>query len=166
MGHEIYLCDTDCLISLYKSFTSEFKRKIKVLVRSWDLKIPEGVKREITRKTDRISKIMNEVFNHHPESVFYLKDDVLVREKFFEIERKYGLKIHVGNISFEGFWKSASGKKSADGQIVAIAQIDGYIVVSNDRAISLVCMLENVPCITWTEFARRNCFPIQQPKLF
>lgn len=72
------------------------------------------------------------------------------------LEREYkGEKIPVGRRKHSSFWRSASGRKAADAQVVAVGKVLEYFVVSDDRAIQLAGMLKNVPCIGWAEFARR-----------
>jgi hypothetical protein len=40
--------------------------------------------------------------------------------------------------------------------VVAVAKLlKGGVAVSDDQAVKLVCALEGVPCIGWSEFARR-----------
>ena len=71
------------------------------------------------------------------------------------MERVYGEPITVGKQRYQGFWASRAGRKAADSQVVAVAKVFGHTVVSDDTAVKLVCALENVPCISWAEFARR-----------
>ncbi len=56
MADEIFICDTSSIFNLYEHFPTEFRHKIENLARNGALKIPEGVWREIKRKTDKIFK--------------------------------------------------------------------------------------------------------------
>lgn len=152
---ERYICDTSSIINLYNNFPNQFRRIIKNCAREDVLRIPEGIWRETRRKTDKIFKQMQKIIEKYPFTLIRVKDDRKIMEKIPNFEIKYGEFIKIGNQRYDGFWKSASGRKAADAQIVAIAKVFNYIVVSDDTAIKLVCMLENIQCIGWTEFARR-----------
>jgi rRNA-processing protein FCF1 len=162
MASEIYICDTSSIFNLHENFSTEFKNKIGNFARNNALKIPEGVWREIKRKTDKIFKKIEKIIEKYPSIIVQVKNDQKIIEKLYEVERKYGEDILIGNQKYAGFWKSLSGKKAAEGQVVAIANVFGYIVVSDDNAAKLACMLENIPCIGWTEFARRLGLSHQQ----
>lgn len=84
-----------------------------------------------------------------------------IREELSRVERLYGESIRVGDHTYPGFWKSAAGRKAADGQVVAVARVLRLTVVSDDRAIEHACSLEGVPCIGWAEFARQLGLTIQ-----
>ncbi|MDW8382572.1 MAG: hypothetical protein RMN51_10780 [Verrucomicrobiota bacterium] len=72
------------------------------------------------------------------------------------LERLYGQKIRLGSQEYAGFWRSSAGRKAADAQVVAVAKmLKGGTAVSDDEAVKLVCSLEDVLCIGWSEFARR-----------
>ncbi len=155
MPDEIYVLDTCALIDLHEHFPTEFRKMIEVFAKTNSLKIPEGVFRELYRKTDVIYKKIKKIIKKYPSTIVYLRGDPRIMEKFAEIERKYGESIKIGKNIYKGYWKSPRGKKSAEGQVVAIAKVLGYTVVSDDSSVKLMCMLENIPCIGWTEFARR-----------
>jgi hypothetical protein len=87
--------------------------------------------------------------------VITLAGDVELETALTEIESAYGETIEVGNRKCSGFWRSRAGRTAADGQVVAAGKVRGYTVVSNDQAILLACMVEDIASITWTEFARR-----------
>jgi hypothetical protein len=53
MPSNIYICDTSSIINLHNNFPTEFRNRIEGLTRNNTLKIPEGVLREIRRKTDK-----------------------------------------------------------------------------------------------------------------
>lgn len=151
MEREIYICDTTCIFDLHNNFPTEFRHKIENLAKNDALKIPESVWREIKRKTVKIFKKMQKIVEKYPSVIVQLKSVQRITEKFYEVETKYGESIQVGNQKYNGFWKSASGKKAAEGQVIAI-----------DNAVKLACMLENIQCIGWTEFARRLGISQQQ----
>ena len=71
----------------------------------------------------------------------------------------------MGGKEYNGFWSSQAGRKAADGQVVAVAKVHNCTVVSDDGAVKLACMLEDVPHIGWTEFARQVGMPEQLPLL-
>lgn len=71
------------------------------------------------------------------------------------IDRLYGDKVTVGGRDYPGFWHSPAGRKAADAQVVAVGKVFGWTVVSDDQAVRFACLLENVECIGWSEFARR-----------
>jgi hypothetical protein len=162
MPSDIYICDTSSIINLHKNFPTEFRNRVEGPARNNTLKIPEGVLREIKRKTDKVLKKIEKIIEKNPSVIVQIKNDQRTIEKLYEIERKYGDSIQVGNQKYDGFWRSPSGKKAAESQVVTIAKVFGYIVVCDDSAVKLVCMLENVPCIGWTEFTRRLGLSRQQ----
>lgn len=162
MAHEIYVCDTTSIFNLHNNFPTEFRHMVEPLAKNNALRIPEGVWREIKRKTDKIFKKMKKIVEKYPSVIVQLKNDQRISGKLYEVERKYGESIQVGNQKYNGFWKSASGKKAAEGQVIAIAKVLNYIVVSDDSAVKLACMLEDIQCIGWTEFARRLGISQQQ----
>lgn len=155
MASEIFICDTTSIFDLHNNFPTEFKHRIENLAKNDALKIPEGVWREIKRKIDKIFKKMQKIAEKYPSVIVQVKNDQRIMEKLCEIERKYGENIQVGNQKYNGFWKSISGKKAAEGQLIAISKVFNYTVVSDDKAVKLACMLEDIQCIGWTEFARR-----------
>ena len=118
-----------------------------------ELKLPEGVVREIIRGTDKLAKFIEK--EKHSLSVAASTDRRLPGE-IKQLENLYGETILFGQQKYGGFWKSKAGRQAADAQVVAIAKLqDGGVVVSDDRAVKLACALEGVPCIGWSEFARR-----------
>ncbi|RKY02745.1 hypothetical protein DRP77_07410 [Candidatus Poribacteria bacterium] len=148
----IYVCDADALINLYQHFPNKF-RALRDMVARNKVKIPEGVYRELRRKTDRLRRYV-ERWERDYQFVIRFKDRRL-REELARIERKYGERIAVGKRAYNGFWSSRAGRRSADPQVVAVGKVRGGIVVSDDLAVRMVCMLEGVECIGWSEFARR-----------
>lgn len=149
----VYACDSTSLIDLFQHFPVEFK-SLGPHASNGVIKIPEGVFRELRRKTDRLRHYL-EQWEQKYQIVIRLSSDTRLLPELARIEQKYGEKISVGGINYPGFWKSPGGRKAADGQVVAVGKVRGYVVVSDDRAVRLACLQENVQCIGWTEFARR-----------
>lgn len=156
----VYVCDTNSLIDVYRHYPEIF-RHLRKLVSKGSIKIPEGVRREIRDKSDKLRKTIDRWAEKYSEFVVYFKYDQRLRNTVVEVEGKYGEEIKVSKRCYNGFWKSPSGKRAADGQVVAIGKVYGYTVVSDDRAVRLACMLENVPCIGWAEFVRQIKGPEQ-----
>jgi hypothetical protein len=120
-------------------------------VQAGKLKIPEGVHKELQQKTDKLAKSIEQWEKKYS---FIVHLDHKALELLPDIERKYGPPFSVGGITYPGFWKSPSGKKSVDAQVVALAKSRGWIVVSNDNSIHGACMLENVESRRWEEIGR------------
>ncbi len=159
-----YIFDATALIDLYDHFPKEF-HKLRRLVKDDRAKIPEGVYREIGRKSDKLFRSVKKWWKDYRQFVIPISQDQHLRMEFSRMEQAYGEKIQVSGKEYKGFWKSRAGKKAADGQVVAAGKVHGYIVVSDDHAVRLACMLENVQCIGWTEFARQIGMSQQQLKL-
>ncbi len=150
-----YVLDSSAIIDLHQHFPKRRLRKaLNGLARQDRLRIPEGVRREIKRKTDDARKTLEQLDNHSPQFVVRIARVHNLQEELSRIEQAYGEQIRLGNKVYPGFWHSASGRKAVDGQVVALAKKQGGTVVSDDRGIRAACLLENVPCIGWTEFAR------------
>ena len=161
----MYVIDTATLIDLHRHFAHDKVRKALVrLVSQGELVVPEGVRREIERKTDAASKTLQKLARTKPNCIVHFSSNRL-RAGLARIEKVYGHRIRIGNQCYPGFWQSASGRKAADGQVVAVAKDLGGTAVSDDKAIQRACLCENVPCIGWTEFAR-VCVLVRQGKLF
>lgn len=157
MPDPCYICDSDALINLYEHFPKRF-RKLRKWVKSGKVMIPERVYNELKSRWDRKRKLMEKWAKDYPDFVVYFKEHELreeLQKKLAQIELTYGETIRIGNKIYGGFWKSKRGRKAADGQVIALGKVLNCIVVSDDKKIRLVCMLEDVPSITWTEFARR-----------
>lgn len=90
MPDEIYILDTCAIIDLHEHFPTEFRKMIEVFAKTNSLKIPEGVLRELSRKTDIIYKKVKKIIEKYPSTIVYLKGDSRIVEKFAKIERKYG----------------------------------------------------------------------------
>lgn len=155
----VYVCDADALINLNRHYPTE-TRKLRQVVSEGSLKIPKGVYRELVRGTDRLRDNV-EKWEGKYKLVIYVEQNQELQSELGRIESAYGEKIKVGCKIYDGFWKSPAGKHAADGQVVAVGKVYGYTVVSDDKAVRLACMLENVQCIGWTEFARQ--IRIMQP---
>jgi hypothetical protein len=154
----VFCCDSAALIDLRDA---GLLRKLGILVESGKAKIPEGVYKELKKKTDRLS---NTIEQWKKKYSFVISLDLKALELLPDIERKYGPPFSVGGKTYPGFWKSPSGKKSVDAQVVALAKSRVWIVVSNDNSIHGACMLENVKCRRWEEIGRLLMGP-EQPRL-
>lgn len=146
-----YVCDSDAIINLYIHFGNSANRTIWDLSKNNRLKLPEGVVKEIIKCSDELGKFMKdhrEIFEVKIKSHHKLKDEIP------RLEKLYGEEIRFNKLKYSGFWKSKAGRKSADSQVVALAKYMNCVVVTDDRAIKLVCALENVRCIGWAEFSR------------
>lgn len=150
---EAYVCDADCLINLHRHFGRKAVATLGRLAKNGELKLPEGVVRELGRGTDKLGKFVQQ---QRPSLEIAARQIPLLHSEIPRLERSYGDKIRVGTQEYAGFWHSAGGRKSADAQVVAVAKLlQGGVAVSDDQAVKLVCALEGVPCIGWSEFARR-----------
>lgn len=110
------------------------------------------------RKTDRLAKMME---NWKRKYSLVVDLDYKSLEFLPDIEKKYGMPFKVGDKVYKGFWSSASGRKSVDAQVVALAKARGWIAVSNDDSIHGACMLEGVLCRRWEEIGRLLLGPEQ-----
>ena len=153
-GHpsEIYCLDADALVNIQKYYLKALK-EISRYGKDGKIVIPEGVYREICRKTDRLKNMVQTWHKKHSAVIRF--DTPTLRAEFARIERAYGNEIVLGDQKRKGFWTSKSGKQAADSQVVAVCKVNKYIAVSNDQAVQDACHIENVPCIGWQEFYRR-----------
>jgi len=149
----LYFKVSTSLIDLFQHFPVEFKG-LSSHASNGEIKIPEGVFRELRRKTDKIRHSL-EQWEKKYNIVVRLKSDPRFLSEFARIEQTYGEKVSVGGKDYPGFWKSPAGRKAADGQVVTIGKVRKWVVVSDDNAVRLACLNENVQCIGWAEFARR-----------
>lgn len=138
----VYVCDSTSLIDLFQHFPVEFK-SLGPHASNGIIKIPEGVFRELRRKTDKIRHSL-EQWEKKYQIVIHLKSDPRFLSELARIEQTYGEKISVGGINYPGFWKSPGGKNAADGQVVTIGKVRKYVAVSDDKAVRLACLQENV----------------------
>jgi len=154
----VFCADSSALIDLNDA---GLLRKTRKLVQVGKLKIPEGVHKELQQKTDKLAKAIEQWEKKYS---FIVNLDHKALELLPDIERKYGPQFSVGGKTYPGFWKSTSGKKSVDAQVVALAKSRGWKVVSNDNSIHGACMLEDIECRRWEEIGRLLLGP-EQPHL-
>jgi hypothetical protein len=122
------------------------------------VRIPEGVFRELRRKTDKLAKTIEQWKKKYS---FVVALDPKALELLPDIERNYGPQFSVGGKTYPGFWKSPSGRRSVDAQVVALAKSRRWVAVSNDNSIHGACMLEDVECRRWEEIGRLLLGPEQ-----
>lgn len=151
----VFCCDSAALIDLRDA---SLLRSMTWLARIGKAKIPEGVYKELKQKTDQLAQTI-EQWKSKYSFVVYLDSKAL--ELLPDIERNYGPQFSVGGKTYPGFWKSPSGKKSVDAQVVALAKSREWIAVSNDNSIHGACMLEDVQCRRWEEIGRLLLGPEQ-----
>jgi hypothetical protein len=141
------------LIYLHRHFGRKAISALRGLGRTSSFKLPEGVVRELIHATDRLGKFVQEQRQHFELAARQIS---ALHSEIPRLERLYGEKIRLGTQEYAGFWHSRAGQKAADAQVVAVAKLlKGGVAVSDDQAVKLVCALEGVPCIGWSEFARR-----------
>jgi hypothetical protein len=158
VSESIFCCDSAALIDLQ---AAGLLHKTRGLVLSGKVKIPEGVYKEIKQKTDKLAKTIEQWKKKYS---FVANLDYKALEQLPNIEKLYGPQFSVGGKTYPGFWKSPSGKKSVDAQVLALAKSRGWIVVSNDNSIHGACMLENTACRRWEEIGRLLLGP-EKPRL-
>ena len=149
---ETHVCDADCLINLHR----HFGRKAILALRDWGRKgapkLPEGVVRELIHATDNLARFAEKERQHLEIAARQFR---ALHREIPRLERLYGKTIRVGTQQHAGFWHSKAGRRAADAQVVAVAKLLGGVAVSDDAAVKLACALEGVPCIGWSELARR-----------
>lgn len=160
---EIYVLDANVLIELQRHFPGQLRR-LRPMAENGQIKIPEGVCRELRRRTDELHKEVGQWAKRNADCIVRISQVRNLADELARIERQYGQEVVVGTKPVPGFWRSPSGQKAADGQVIAVAKVLNGTTVSEDRAVRLVCMLEDVPCIGWPEFARRATLSTQ-PRL-
>lgn len=162
----IYVLDSAAILDLHMAFAApRLREKLKALAKRHELKIPEGVFRELRRRTDKTWKCLDAVRSESPDIEVCISRVPQLGHELARIERSYGERIRIGSSEFPGFFKSGSGRKAIDGQVIAVAKKLQGTVVSDDKAIQRTCLCENVECLIWTEFARRLGLS-HQPGLF
>ena len=144
----VFCCDSAALIDLRDA---GLLRKMRAMVQKRRIRIPEGVYRELQQKTDQLAKTAEQWKKKYS---FVVNLDRKALELLPEIERKYGPQFSVGGKTYPGFWKSPSGKKSVDAQVVALAKSRGWIAVSNDNSVHGACMFEDIACRRWEGIGR------------
>ncbi len=149
---EIYVCDADSLINLHRHFGRQATSVLRRLSQTRKLRLPEGVVRELKRGTDKLAKFVQK---HRQYIEVTARQIPSLHTEIPRLEGLYGEKIRLGTQEYLGFWHSKAGRKAVDAQVVAVAKVLEGVAVSDDQAVKLVCALESVPCISWSEFARR-----------
>ena len=150
---EIHVCDADGLIHLQRHFGRNAIRAMRDCGKKGGLRLPEGVVRELIQSTDKLAGFVQEQRQRLEVAARQLP---ALHTEIPRLERLYGEKIRVGTQEHAGFWHSKAGRKAADAQVVAVAKLlKGGVAVSDDGVVKLACALEGVPCIGWSEFARR-----------
>jgi hypothetical protein len=158
---ELYVVDANGLIQLHRHFGKRALRRLGKMAAGGTLRLPEGIVREVLRRTDRLAQWVKK---HQPSLEVRFRNHPGSTDHLSRIERTYGEYILIGKRRYPGFWSSPAGRKSADAQVVAVAIVVRATVVSDDQAVRLACSLEGVPCIGWAEFARRIEL-VLQPRL-
>jgi len=148
----MYVSDSASLINLYRTYGNIVISILRSEVKKDKLKLPEGVVRELTKGKDRLARFIGK---YEQMLKITIKSEFRLKDELARIEQSYGEEINIGKQKLKGFWHSPSGRKSADGQVIAVAKVKGAVVVSDDNAIKAVCLLENIVCIGWTEYARQ-----------
>lgn len=97
----VYVCDTTALIDYYDHFPVEFRRLRK---RASDgiLRIPEGVFRELKRKTDKLFQFVEKMERNY-RIVISMSSDSRFLPELGRIERTYGKEIVLGEKRYPGF---------------------------------------------------------------
>jgi predicted nucleic acid-binding protein len=150
---EIYVCDANCLINLHHHFGRKAIRALRDWSKKGVLKLPEGVVRELIHATDNLARFAEKERQHLEIAA---RQFPALHTEIPRLERLYGKTIRVGTQQHAGFWHSKAGRRAADAQVVAVAKLlKGGVAVSDDAAVKLACALEGVPCIGWSELARR-----------
>jgi hypothetical protein len=158
----MHVCDSSSLISIWRNFRRQAISALRREAKRGNLKLPEGIVREMKKGKDALAKFAGD---YEKEVIVYIKRNPNLQKEFQRIEMAYGKEVVIGKQKFKGFWVTPSGKRGADGQVVAVSKVQGAVAVSDDEAVKRVCLLENVECIGWTEFTRRLGL-VKQLKLF
>lgn len=145
----LYCLDATALIDLHNA---KLSKKLTIWVSEGCIRVPEGVYRELRRKSDKLKKLLDK-WQAQYIAIVQLND--VDKNQLSYMEKTYGPEFSIGDIIYPGFWKSASGHKAADGQVVALAKTRKWVVVSGDRSVRGACAKENIECISWEDFARR-----------
>lgn len=156
----VYCCDSDALINLQDAALTT---KLRRMARENRLRVPEGVKRELSRRTDKLRQTLATWETKYPSVVAAL--DAQSMGLLHDLENKYGPPFSIGAKTYGGFWNSRAGRKAVDSHLVALGKVHGWTVVSNDDSVHGACMKENVECHRWEELGRILCWGIQ-PSLF
>ena len=158
----VFVCDANARINFNRHFPKQTKR-LRSAMTAGTVKIPEGVCRELVRGSDKLAKLVQERAGKESWKVELY--DPRLKAEWNRINQAYGSPFAVGTKRIPGFWSTVSGKLGVDAQVVAVSAFYGYTAVSDDIAVKSACMLEDVICISWQEFARRiGVVPKQQHK--
>ncbi|GIW55602.1 MAG: hypothetical protein KatS3mg082_2006 [Nitrospiraceae bacterium] len=118
-----YVLDSSAIIDLHQHFSKTRLRKAFTQISAKDhLRIPEGVFREIRRKTDDAKTTLEQLEKKTPALVVKMSRVHNLLSELSRMEQTYGEEIRVGTKPYPGFWHSASGRKAGDGQVVATAK--------------------------------------------
>ena len=148
----MYVCDANALINLWRNFKNLAISSLRKELRSGNLKLPEGIVRELMKGKDALAKFARD---YEQEIIVYINYNPNLLKEFQRIDMAYGNEIVTGKQKFKGFWVTPSGKQGRDAQVVAVAKVTKAVAVSDDEAVRRACLLENVECIGWMEYARR-----------
>ena len=154
----VYVCDSTALIDLHDNFGKRAIKKLAKLAKEKKIVVPEGVCRELTEVTDRLKSFIDK---YRKNIEIKLRSKPLILSEFNRINSTYGEKIVVGERSEPGLFSSKRGRRAADAQVLAVAKALSYPLVTDDKKVKLVAMLEDIPHIPWTEFARYLSFTEQ-----
>src|SRR5579875_107617 len=111
-----YVLDSTVLIDLSQHFRSrQIRDALGHLGNASEVKIPEGVQRELARKSDQANLIVERLLKKFPNSLIQIDRVPGLANELARIERLYGERILVGARRYDGFWKSAHGRKAVDG---------------------------------------------------
>lgn len=158
-----YVLDSTAIIDLHGHFkTKQVRKALNRLARQDQLRMPEGVKREIVRRSDHAGVTVQQMEHEFPKCVVRIGSDPHLQGELVRIDTAYGESIQVGRLTYPGLWRSPRGRKAADAQVVAVAKRLRATAVSDDKGVQRVCLLENVPCIGWSEFARLHILTGEQ----
>lgn len=144
----MYCVDADTIINIELAGWFD---KLSDAVKNNYVCFPEGVYRQLT---DTSTKIGNKVkLWDKYKAIHYLTTNE--KDTMKKVDLKYGPQFSIGNIKYQGFWKTELPGGGVDAQVVAVAKEENHIAVTNDKCIHGACMLENVECIRFEEFGRR-----------
>ena len=124
------MLDSSAIINLHQHCRRKPLRKaLQRLAKQGRLKIPEGVTREITRRTDDARKTIESLKKSGGQCIVMIASVHTLRSELTRIEHTYGQRIEFGTRQYPGFWSSPSGRIAADGQVVATARkLEGTVV--------------------------------------
>ncbi len=146
---KIYCPDANALIDLYHA---GLIKKLRPFIINGTVRIPEGVYRELKRKTDKLKRTLDKWNSNYNAVVNLASHEKL---EFSRIETSYKNDFRVGTKTCAGLWRTPSGRKGIDSQVISFGKVRGWVVVSHDSSVKGACAIENVECITWEEFGRR-----------